>query len=305
MIPQTWDKAWHPKVLQINTSLGCSQYRCPSQGRMGREFSLLVPGLKESALCIQDLFSSMARKVVEKPGIALLLLFSSSVRLKQNWFPFGWFSVSHSQWGGAGTKKSSAQLPVDFTDLSATGIKAVCASLEAELSSWSSWKQLQGVDVVLGLKGRTEEPAGDCACCGADMGGRAAWVSFLPSIQFKRESNEGSNVCCKHMGFTKALSGWQFLLSPFPVEWLLVETGAEHICMILSTLSPSSQCLLTLVTEHPNSGSPTPLHPVPFKALFPWGKPLITHSGTWLEVCYWAAVQTSVSPLKEVLTHFY
>lgn len=29
----------------------------------------------------------------------------------------------------------SAQLPVDFTDLSAVGVKAVCASLEAELSS--------------------------------------------------------------------------------------------------------------------------------------------------------------------------
>lgn len=97
MLPQMWDKFWHPEVWQINMRLGCSQYRCPSQGRKGRESSLLVPGLKESALCIQDLFSSMARKVVERPGIAHLLPFSSSVRLKQNWFPFGWFSVSHSQ----------------------------------------------------------------------------------------------------------------------------------------------------------------------------------------------------------------
>lgn len=73
--------------------------------------------------------------------------------------------------------------------------------------------------------------------------------------------------------------------------------------MILSTLSSLiSQCLLTLVTEHPNYGSLTPLHPVLFKVLFPWEKPLSAHSGTWLEVCCWATVQTSVRPLKEVLT---
>lgn len=82
--------------------------------------------------------------------------------------------------------------------------------------------------------------------------------------------------------------------------------GAGHICMILSALSSlGSQCLPTLVTEHPSSGSPTPLHPVPFKVLFPWGKPLSAHSGTWLEVCCWATVQTSVRLLKEVLTHRY
>lgn len=102
----------------------------------------------------------------------------------------------------------SAQLPVDFSDLSAAGIKAVCTSLEVELSSWSSWKQLQDMDVMLGLMGRTEEPARDCACCGGGMGGRAPSVSFLPNIQFKREnSNEESNVCCKTMGFTEALPG--------------------------------------------------------------------------------------------------
>ncbi|XP_066173426.1 receptor expression-enhancing protein 1 isoform X3 [Sylvia atricapilla] len=45
-------------------------------------------------------------------------------------------SASHSQQCGAKKKRVSAfKFPVNFTDLSAAGIKAVCTSLEAELSS--------------------------------------------------------------------------------------------------------------------------------------------------------------------------
>lgn len=41
---------------------------------MGRESSLLALGLKERALCIQGLLSSMVR-IVERPGIDPLLPF--------------------------------------------------------------------------------------------------------------------------------------------------------------------------------------------------------------------------------------
>lgn len=76
-------------------------------------------------------FSSMARKVVEKPRIAHLLPFSR----KQNWFPFCLvfsdpFTTTWSREEGDISPNS-----VNFTDLSAAGIRAVCASLEAELSS--------------------------------------------------------------------------------------------------------------------------------------------------------------------------
>lgn len=66
MLPQTWDKVWHPGSIR---GCDCPQYRCPSWGRMGRESSLLIPGLKKRALCIQDLLLSVVRNVVERPGI--------------------------------------------------------------------------------------------------------------------------------------------------------------------------------------------------------------------------------------------
>lgn len=82
----------------------------------------------------------------------------------------------------------SAQLPVGFTGLSAAGVEAVCARLEAELSSGSSQKQLQVMDVTLRLTGRAEEAAGGRACCGDR---ERSWQSclgvFWPSTQLKRE----------------------------------------------------------------------------------------------------------------------
>lgn len=76
----------------------------------------------------------------------------------------------------------SAQLPVGFTGLSAAGVEVVCACLEAELSSGSSRKQLQVMDVTLRLTGeqrRLQEavPAAETE----SAAGRAAWVSFGPA----------------------------------------------------------------------------------------------------------------------------
>ena len=83
------------------------------------------------------------------------------------------------------------------------------------------------MDVMLRLMGRAEEPAGGCASAVPametdDAGGRAAWISFSPSTQFKRENNNGeSNVRWKSIGFMGALSGLT-VPSPFAAEWLAV-----------------------------------------------------------------------------------
>lgn len=253
----------------------------------------------------------MVRNVVESPGIHPLFPFSGSVRLKQNWFPFGCFSVPHSQWDEPGEKTTtSAQLPQDSTDLSAAGAKAVCASLEAELSSWSSQKQLQDMDVTLRLMGRAEEPAGGCASAmpvveTGSVGGRAAWISLLPSTQFERENNNGgNNICWKNMGFTGALSGLTVPSVSFCSGVAgCGRKGTGQICLIAYASAASVSTLwslsaLILVLQHPSILFPLKSSFFPRESCC-----LLAAAHGW--VWWWTTLKTSVRQFKEVLTHFY
>lgn len=121
-----------------------------------------------------------------------------------------------------------------------------------------------------------------CLSCACHGDRQHRWQScldiFSPSTQCKRENNNGeSNVHWKNMGFTGALSGLTVPSVSFhsgAAGWR--RKGVGHICLILYALSFSSQCLCTLVTECSNSGSPIPLHPVPFEVLFSLGKAVVS-----------------------------
>ena len=93
---------------------------------------------------------------------------------------------------------------------------------------------------MLRLMGRAEEPAGGCASAVPavetdDTGGRAAWISFSPSTQFKRENNNGeSNVRWKNVGFMGALSGLTVPSVSFCSRVAgCRRKGAGPICLIL------------------------------------------------------------------------
>lgn len=184
MLPQTWHKVWHPRAIGV---WDCPQYRCPSQGRMGRESSFLIPGLKKKSPVYSK---SMVRNIVGRSGIDPLLSFSSSVRLKQNWCLIHWFSVPHSQRDGAEEKRPSAQIPVDFPDLSAVAPNLCVPFL---LLIFTAAAPGHGYDAQAdGGNG------GACRklrlCC--DICDIAAWLSFSPRTQFERGNNiVESNVC--------------------------------------------------------------------------------------------------------------
>lgn len=102
MLLHMWDKVWHSKVWQINTSLGCSQYRCPSQGRMGRDPPFLFQVLRKvySRSVLINGHKSSAR-AWDSPSSSFFQFSEAEAEL----LPI-WFSVSHSQQHGAGKKRA-------------------------------------------------------------------------------------------------------------------------------------------------------------------------------------------------------
>lgn len=124
MLPQTWGKVW-----QINMSLGCSQYRCPSQGRMGRESSLLVPGLRESAVCIQDLFLINGQKSSGKAWDSPSSSFFQEAKLVPILSGFQWPIHNNVEQGRRGHQPKFSEL---YRPLSCRDQSSVC-----QLGGWA------------------------------------------------------------------------------------------------------------------------------------------------------------------------